>query len=184
MIGDLHQQQRILDGFPFLVEASAGFRAELFGQDGSRCSVLAFVLAGTGRVYKLGEDGREITLYRVDPGESCVVTASCILSGQPFPAFAECETEVEAIVVSSAETRRWMNESEPWRGYIFGLIANRLQEVFGVLDAVLFQRLEQRPISLLLEREASRPGDGIRMTISAWYHEIPTGARALARAPA
>jgi CRP/FNR family transcriptional regulator len=195
MIGDRHQQQRILDCFPFLVEASPCFRAELFGNaslarlpaghlichDGSRCSVLALVLAGTGRVYKLGENGREITLYRVEPGESCVVTASCILSGQPFPAFAECETEVEAIVVSSAETRRWMTESEPWRAYIFGLIANRLQEVFGVLDAVLFQRLDQRLIVLLLERDASRPGEGIRMTHQSLAVELGSSREVVSR---
>jgi CRP/FNR family transcriptional regulator, anaerobic regulatory protein len=195
MISDLYQQQRILDCFPFLLGTTPDFRAELFRNasmarlpsghlichDGSLCSVLPLVLAGTGRVYKLGENGREVTLYRVESGESCVVTASCILSGQPFPAFAECESEVEAIVVSSAEVRRWMTESEPWRAYIFGLIANRLQEVFGVLDAILFQRLDQRLATLLLHRQASRPGEGVRMTHQALAVELGSSREVVSR---
>ncbi len=195
MISDPQQHRRILESFPFLRAAPDGFRAELFdhlslvrlpaGQvichDGSHCSLLPLILTGTGRVYKLGENGREITLYRVEPGESCVVTASCILSGQPFPAFAECESEVEAVVAKPAEVRRWMAESEPWRGYLFGLIADRLQEVFAVLDAVLFQRLDQRLIAFLLRRQAAAPGQGIPMTHQALAVELGSSREVVSR---
>jgi hypothetical protein len=102
VIGDPWQRRRLLEAFPFLQATPEAFRAELFAQvalvvlpvgqlichDGTHCTQLPLVLTGTGRVYKLGENGREITLYRVHPGESCVVTASCILSDRTFPAFA------------------------------------------------------------------------------------------------
>ncbi len=195
MISDPQHQQRILNGFPFLRGTPMAFRTELFDNaslarlpaghlichDGSQCSLLPLVIAGTGRVYKLGENGREITLYRLEPGQSCVVTASCILSGQPFPAFAECETEIEAVVVRSAEVRRWMTESEPWREYVFGLIASRLQEVFSVLDAVLFQRLDQRLIAFLLHRHTAVPGQPIRMTHQALAVELGSSREVVSR---
>ncbi|HEC07701.1 MAG TPA: cyclic nucleotide-binding domain-containing protein, partial [Thiolapillus brandeum] len=63
--------------------------------EGSNCNHLAFVLSGTGRVYKLGESGREITLYRVDAGECCILTLSCIISEKRFPAFAVSESDLE-----------------------------------------------------------------------------------------
>ena len=195
MISDLRQRQRIFDRFPFLERASAAFRDEfcdrvslvqlpaghLICHDGSPCALLPLVIAGTGRVYKLGEQGREITLYRVEPGQSCVVTASCILSGQTFPAFAECETEVEAIVARPAEVRRWMALSEPWREYIFGLIASRLQEVFGVLDAVLFQRLDRRLIAFLLSQQTAAPESAIRMTHQALAVELGSSREVISR---
>lgn len=195
MIDDPQQRQRVFERFPFLEKAPASFRKELCDrvapvklparhlicQDGSQCTVIPLVMAGTGRVYKLGENGREVTLYRVEPGESCVLTASCILSGRVFPAFAECETEVEAIVARPAEVRRWMAMSEQWREYIFGLIASRLQEVFGVLDAVLFQRLDQRLAAFLLGQRADGSDSPIRMTHQALAAELGSSREVVSR---
>ncbi|EXJ14584.1 Crp/Fnr family transcriptional regulator [Imhoffiella purpurea] len=195
MITDPTQRGRILDTFPFLRAASADFRdtlldsgtlmrlpaGHLICQDGSECAALPLVLSGIGRVYKLGENGREITLYRVEPGQSCVVTASCILSGRPFPAIAECETQVEALVVRPSEVRQWMGTSTPWREYVFGLIAGRLQEVFGVLDAVLFQRLDQRLVALLLGMRKAAPGRDIRMTHQALAAELGSSREVISR---
>jgi CRP/FNR family transcriptional regulator len=195
MIGDPWQRQRLLDAFPFLHETPEAFRTELFAQvtlvrlpigqlichDGAHCTQLPLVLTGTGRVYKLGENGREITLYRVHPGESCVVTTSCILSGRAFPAFAVCESAVDAVVVRPAEVRRWMATSEPWREYIFGLIAGRLQEVFGFLDAVLFQRLDQRLIVYLLGLRKTGSEREIHMTHQALAVELGSSREVISR---
>jgi CRP/FNR family transcriptional regulator len=195
MIGDPWQRQRLLDAFPFLQRTSEEFRAEVFdhvalmrlpvGQlichDGAHCTQLPLVLSGTGRVYKLGENGREITLYRVHPGESCVVTTSCILSGRAFPAFAVCESAVEAVVVRATEVGRWMATSEPWREYVFGLIASRLQDVFGVLDAVLFQRLDQRLITSLLGLRETASGRDIHMTHQALAAELGSSREVISR---
>jgi CRP/FNR family transcriptional regulator len=195
MIGDPWQRHRLLDAFPFLQRTSEEFRAEVFdhvalmrlpvGQlichDGAHCTQLPLVLSGTGRVYKLGENGREITLYRVHPGESCVVTTSCILSGRAFPAFAVCESAVEAVVVRATEVGRWMATSEPWREYVFGLIASRLQDVFGVLDAVLFQRLDQRLITSLLGLRETASGRDIHMTHQALAAELGSSREVISR---
>ena len=51
-------------------------------REGDACSAIAFVLSGEIRVYKIGQTGREITLYEIGPGETCILNASCILSGQ------------------------------------------------------------------------------------------------------
>jgi CRP/FNR family transcriptional regulator len=195
VIGEPWQRRRLLDAFPFLQTTPEEFRAEVFDratlarlpvgqlicQDGAHCTQLPLVLTGTGRVYKLGENGREITLYRVHPGESCVVTTSCILSERAFPAFAVCESAVEAVVVRPVEVRRWMATSEPWREYVFGLIASRLQEVFGVLDAVLFQRLDQRLITYLLGLRETASEPDIHMTHQTLAAELGSSREVISR---
>src|ERR1017187_9015768 len=108
--------------FPFLPEPlrkdgciqkiSAG---RLLVSEGDMCQNFALIVDGTVRVYKLGENGREVTLFRVGGGESCILSASGILSDAPFPAFAVAETDVEALMISSTQFRRYMNESESWR---------------------------------------------------------------------
>lgn len=119
-------------------------------REGAACAHLPLVLSGTARVYKLGESGREITLYRIEPGESCVLTASCILSGRHFPAFATAETAVEALAVPARAVLDWLETSSDWRAYVFGLVARRLADVIDVVEGVAFRRMDRRLADYLL----------------------------------
>ncbi|HEB95918.1 MAG TPA: Crp/Fnr family transcriptional regulator [Sedimenticola thiotaurini] len=166
MISDPDNRQRLEERFPFLGRADPAFRRQLLqhaslvrleqGQyichEGHACPHLALVIEGTARVFKLGDSGREITLYRVEPGQSCILTASCILSRQPFPALASCDTDLTAAVVSATLVKRWLAESEDWRDYIFGLIAGRLASIISVVEEVAFRRMDRRIADYLIHR--------------------------------
>jgi CRP/FNR family transcriptional regulator len=150
--------RRLHESFPFLSAAppalgerlvATGTRVSLAAghhvcHEGNPCAHLPMVLAGTARVYKLGETGREITLYRVEAGQTCILTASCILSDRRFPAFASCETDVEALAIPAAAVRDWLVTSAEWRGFIFGLVALRLAGVISVVEEVAFRRMDRR----------------------------------------
>lgn len=112
--------------------------------EGDQCTMLALVLEGTGRVYKLGESGREITLYRVEPGDCCILTLSCILGNRQFPAFAISETSLKAIVVPEKAVQQWMNDYSSWREYAWNLVAERLSEVISLVEEVTFRRMDER----------------------------------------
>lgn len=158
-------REKIFNLFPLFRNASQEVHAELFehgklaelpaGQficyEGSKCSCIPLVLEGCARVYKLSESGRELTLYRVEPGQSCIMTASCILSGVEFPAFAATETEVEAIVIPPEILHRWVNQYEVWRQFLCGMLASRLSEVIAVVEEVAFQRVDTRTAEYLLQ---------------------------------
>ncbi len=126
-------------------------RGQFVCHEGRECSHLALVLEGTARIYKLGESGREITLYRIGPGESCILTASCILSHLPFPAFAVCEEDVEAVVIPANDIRTWLAESPEWRDYVFSLIAHRMGDIITLVEEVVFRRVDQRIAQYLLQ---------------------------------
>jgi CRP/FNR family transcriptional regulator len=121
------------------------------------CHHLALVLSGTARVYKLAESGREITLYRVGAGECCILTASCILSRRPFPAFAVSETPLEALLVPAPQVVQWMTEQQAWRDYIWDLLASRLADVISLVEEVAFRRLDERLAEYLLGKAAQSP---------------------------
>ncbi|NEX19004.1 Crp/Fnr family transcriptional regulator [Thiorhodococcus mannitoliphagus] len=198
MINTPDQRERLLAAFPFLADSDARLREAFFQRavmarlpaghiichDGGECSQLALVLAGRARIYKLGENGREVTLYRIEPGESCVVTASCILSNRPFPAFAVCETDVEAAVVAKSDVETWLTASPSWRAFVFALVAERIGEVFSVLDAVLFQPLDQRLAAYLLGRceRASPPSRIVRITHQELASELGSSREVVTRA--
>src|SRR3990172_6810077 len=71
--------------------------------DGDRADAIALLISGVVRVYKIGETGREITLYRFGLGESCILTANALLSQQSFPAIATVEQEAEAVMIPAAD---------------------------------------------------------------------------------
>ncbi len=120
--------------------------------EGDNVQSIALILSGNVRVYKIGENGREITLYRFGLGESCILTANAILSHQTFPAVALVESEVEAVMIPADTFRDWMQRYEEWRTFLFDLLSQRLADVMAIVDEVVFHRMDARVAALLLRR--------------------------------
>lgn len=148
--------------------------------EGNHCSHLAIVLDGTARIYKLGENGKEITLYRIGQGESCILTASCILSDIPFPAFAICDTDVEAAVIPANVVQTWLSESAVWRDYIFSLVATRLSNIIHVVEDVVFRKMDRRIASYLYNR-ATAESASITVTHQEIASELGTSREVVSR---
>lgn len=118
--------------------------------EGTQCASLPLVFSGTARVYKMAETGREITLYRIEPGGSCIITASCLLSDRTFPAFAVAETEVEAVLIPMPVFHAWFRHHDAWRRYLFDLLSSRLASVIELVEEVAFQRMDVRLAAYLV----------------------------------
>src|SRR5262245_24248743 len=78
------------------------------------CSGFPLVLAGSIRVSKTAPNGREILLYRVDPGESCILSGSCLLSRTDYSATGIAETDVEVLVIPAPLFNELMVHHEPF----------------------------------------------------------------------
>lgn len=120
--------------------------------EGDACSAIAFVLSGEVRVYKTGETGREITLYEIGPGETCILNASCLLSGTSYPANAVTSAEGSMLLVPAPEFRRMMAEHEQPRDFVFALLSQRLSLVMELIEEVAFARMDQRLMDYLVEK--------------------------------
>jgi CRP/FNR family transcriptional regulator len=131
-----------------LVELPAG--TALFGA-GAPCRQFPFVLQGTIRVSKVGE-GRELQLYRVGPGESCVLTSSCLVGGSEYPASGVVEADARLVVLPREGFDWLMTEHAPFRQYVFSLFAERLADLMGLVEAVAFHKLDRRVAAALLGR--------------------------------
>lgn len=153
---------------PFLADPSAEVTRAFVGQsthmrfpaaatvfeEGDLCSSFAILAHGQVRVFKIGETGREITLYRFGRGESCILTASCILSDRQFPAIATVEEPAEAFVLPPTVFQRWVDQYPPWRDYVFQLLAQRLATVLTIVDEIAFRRMDVRIAEFLLHQPA------------------------------
>jgi len=120
--------------------------------EGDACSAIAFVLSGEIRVYKIGETGREITLYEIGPGETCILNASCILAHTAYPANAVAVSDVNVLLVPSSDFREIVMEHEEMRDFVFTLLSQRLATVMELVEEVAFGRLDQRLMDYLVEK--------------------------------
>lgn len=120
--------------------------------EGDRVDEIALLISGVVRVYKIGETGREITLYRFGLGESCILTANAILNQKKFPAIASVEKEAEAIMIPAQIFREWVRRYDLWRDFVFELLSQRLSSVIMIVDEIAFRRMDVRIASLLLKR--------------------------------
>ncbi len=152
--------------FPAFQKVSAPFMREMLSssgmqtipagasiyREGDSCQAIAFVLSGEIRVYKIGETGREITLYEIGPGETCILNASCILAHTSYPANAVAASDVDVLLVPSDVFRRLVTENETMRDFVFTLLSRRLSLVMELVEEVAFGRMDERLMEYLIEK--------------------------------
>ncbi len=116
---------------------------------GQPCQGFPLVMKGSIRVIKPSESGRELPLYRVTPGESCLITSGCLLGRNDYNARGVTESETTLLLLP---TRRF-NEllAQPaFRDFIFHLLAERMADLMQLVEEVAFRKLDQRLAGLLL----------------------------------
>jgi len=136
----------------------------------SPCAGFPLVLSGSVRVLQRYPNGRELQLYRVKPGESCLLSGSCLLGHTEYSATGIAETDVELLVVPPAEFNALVATDDTFRAHVFGLFSDRLAGLMQVVEAIAYQKLDQRLAALLVNRDAE--SGEIRTTHQALADEL------------
>ncbi len=162
--------ERLVETFPFFSSLAPRPREEILAHavskrlahkhvlvsGGAECAFLPFVLEGRLRIYKASEAGREITLYRIERGESCILSATCILNGGSFPAIAEAEGDTLVVLLPAQLLARLVEDNPPWRQFMFDLYAKRLENVLTLVNEVVFHHIDERLAAHLVRRAGVR----------------------------
>jgi CRP/FNR family transcriptional regulator len=118
---------------------------------GDACRHYLFVLDGSVRVAKIAENGREIVLYRVGRGETCLLTTTCLIAREQYPAEGVTETEVRAVALPDKVFHEALATSAEFRAFVFAAFGARLTELMLLVEAVTFGRGDARLARRLLE---------------------------------
>jgi CRP/FNR family transcriptional regulator len=145
------------------------------------CTNFMWMLEGTVRVFKHSPGGREITLYRVTPGELCVLSLQCLMGGGGFPAVAVAETDLVGLALSKTEFDNAIDESREFRRYLINFLSHRLGDVVQLVSDVTFQRLEIRLTCLLGQLFKKADGGPIQITHAKLAHELGTTREMISR---
>jgi CRP/FNR family transcriptional regulator len=135
-----------------LLEAARWMRVPagaLLFDDRQPCEGFPFVVEGSVRVLKAAPNGRELPLYRVAPGETCVISSACLLGREDYNARGVTEAETLLMLLPKAVFDELLAEPA-FRGFVFHLFAERIADLMQIIEEVAFHKLDQRLAAVLL----------------------------------
>ena len=135
---------------PFAGPMAVPIGTVLFDEN-APCQGFPLVLEGEVKVSRHSSDGRSLELYRVVPGELCLASSASLFRGQPLAANAIAIKPTTLLLIPPATFRQWL-ETPAFRNEVLGLFAERMADLTGLIDAVAFQKLDQRLAAALLGR--------------------------------
>lgn len=126
-------------------------------REGQACGSVPFVLDGVLRIFKTAESGREITLYRIEAGQSCILSVGCATGRGSFPASVVAEVASTAAFMPNETVRTLYAESAGFRDFMLAQYSSRMAEVIELVEEVAFRRVDERLHQWLSEVAASSP---------------------------
>ena len=124
-----------------IVEAPVG---TIGYREGGACGAYVMRLAGQSRVYKMSASGREILLYRVAAGETCVITTTCLLGNSDYPASTVVEEPIRDVIIPAAAFNQLMVDSAVFRRFVMTNYGALISDLIVLLDEVAFHSLDAR----------------------------------------
>ncbi|WP_444668514.1 Crp/Fnr family transcriptional regulator [Cereibacter changlensis] len=125
-------------------------KGTLMFHPGDAAQGFVVVLEGRVEVFLTGATGREILLYAVEPGQSCVQTTLGLMGGEDYTGEAITATDCHVVVIPKPLFLTLMDGSAPFRAFVFTAFATRMQDMMLLLERVAFQRVESRLAGALL----------------------------------
>lgn len=122
-------------------------------EEGSPCTLYPLLIDGAIRASKCSPDGHEILLYRLHPGESCVITAVALLGESPYPAIGSAETDLTLYGLPRDVFLEAILKSPEFRVFVFDFLSQRMAHLMALIDDVAFRRVDQRLASRLLRSQ-------------------------------
>ena len=131
---------------------------------GDACRAYLLVAQGSVQIRLIDDGGHSITLYRVEDGESCVLTTSCLLASSAYAAEGVVEKDTTGFTLNPIHFAHLLDTSVGFRRFVFAAFGGRLTEMMTLVNEVAFHRLDQR-LAEWLTRQSEDP-------ISATHQQI------------
>ena len=132
--------------------------------DGSECTGVIIVRSGCLRLYILSEEGKEITLYRLFPGDICMLSASCVLQSITFDVFVTAEEDSECCVIGGCAFADVSERVPEVKIFALEAAVSRFSDVMWVMQQILFLSMDKRLAIFLLDESSKTGSDTVRLT--------------------
>lgn len=145
------------------------------------CLGAIFILKGILRTYLLSDEGKEITMFRLRQGDTCILSASCVLPAITFEVEIEAQTEVEALLIPARVMSIATRDNIYVENFVYKEAAKRFSDVVDALQQMMFLSLTQRIAAFLLDESAKSHSQVISMTQEDLAKQIGSAREAVSR---
>lgn len=145
------------------------------------CENFTFLLQGQVRIYQVAEDGREVTLYRVNPGDVCAMSLNSLVNNNNFKANAVSETEIHAITLNTDDFQQALAISAAFRNMVLSSLTSSFCDMMSNFHDMVFNRLEMRLACLLGQLFERSQSDSLCITHQTIAHELGTTREVISR---
>ncbi len=158
-----------------LIQVSQG---DVLFHDGDGCKAYVLVITGSVRVQKMDSEGREIVLYRVEEGQSCMLTTICLMGSRQYPAEGVAESDTELAVIPYNLFEHALAGSCGFRKYVMSSVGGRICDLMQLVEDVAFGRMDARLSRLLIQRKRHSALDCTHQHLA---HELGTAREVVSR---
>lgn len=145
------------------------------------CEYFMLIVEGCIRVFKESSEGREVTLYRVEPGQLCIHNLNSLVDGIHYPVIARAEKPVRGLIIHRAAFKEALDESSSFRNYVLRTLTSRLSHMADLISGFAFDRLDLRVACWLNEEFERSCGRPIKVTHSDVADELGTTREMISR---
>ncbi|MDP9047649.1 MAG: Crp/Fnr family transcriptional regulator [Bacteroidota bacterium] len=164
-----NSQRRTLTADTVLVQSNSYIRS------------IPVVLTGSMRVMRQDDDGREMLLYYIRPGESCIMSFLAGIHEDTSKIKLVVEEDSEVLMLPIAKAHEWIKTYPEWADFIFKLYHSRFEELLKVINAVAFQKLDDRIVALLKRKAVIYKSNEFALTHQQLAEELGTTREVISR---
>ena len=157
------------------------FDKEQAVHNNTECTGLYIVKSGRLRLYMLSEDGKEITLYRLSPGEVCMLSASCVLQSITFDVYIDAEEPSECYMINAAAFHTISEKIPAVKIFALETAVSRFSDVMWILQQIVFMSMDKRLAIFLYDEILSNGTDTITMTHDQIARHLGTAREVITR---
>ena len=132
--------------------------------NGDECTGIILIKSGSLRLYMLSDEGKEITLYRLFPGDMCMLSASCVLSTVTFDVFVDSEENSDCIVVGGCAYEALSNRMPEAKIFALETAVSAFSDIMWVMQQILFMSMDKRLAIFLLDEVSKTGEDSVKLT--------------------
>ena len=148
---------------------------------GTQCLGLLLVHSGQLRAYMLSEEGREVTVSRFFEMDSCLLSASCVMSSMQFDIMIEAEKDSKLWIIPAYLYKKMMEESIPLSNYSHDLISQHFSELVWLMEQIMWKSFDKRLASFLLEERTIEGTDSLKVTHEKIANHLGTAREVVTR---
>ncbi len=150
-------------------------------QEDSYIKAIPLVLNGSLKVMRTDQDGHEILLYYITPGESCIMSFLGGIHNETSKIKAVVEEDAEILFIPVEKASEWVKKFPEWSDFIFKLYHKRFEELLTAVNAIAFQKLDERLLQLLKQKSDLYQSKEIKITHQQLADELGTAREAVSR---